>query len=77
MSKKAKLPGPKNPVKAPLGLEGQGCQIVFGHNVGIRKVLMQFSVLADRLAFSPEDARSVARNLLHYADMAEGKKVQG
>jgi hypothetical protein len=61
----------------PQGLPDAPCAIVFGHNVSIRKVLMQFSVTADRLVFDPADARDVAAKLLHYADMAEGKKVQG
>ena len=62
---------------APIGAEGENCSIVFGHNVDIRKVLMQFSVAAYRLVFTPDEARDVARKLLHYADMAEGKKTQG
>lgn len=56
-------------------MDGQSCQIVFGHNISIRKVLMQFGVSADRLIFSPEEARDVASKLIHYALMAEGKKV--
>ena len=51
------------------------CQIIFGHNTGIQKVLVQFTVAAERLIFSPDEARDVATKLAHYADMAEGKKV--
>jgi len=69
--------GPPSPVVAPPGIEGQTCQIVFGHNVEIRKVLMQFNVAASRLIFSPDEARDVAAKLTHYADMADGKKTQG
>jgi len=54
-----------------------GCQIVFGHNASIRKVLMQFSVSADQFIFTPEEARDVAAKLQHYADMADGTKTQG
>ncbi len=64
-------------IAVPPGIDQQGCQIIFGHNVSIRKVLMQFSVSAERLLFSPEEARDVATKLQHYAAMAEGKKVQG
>jgi hypothetical protein len=64
-------------VLTPPGADGQACQIVFGHNAQIAKVLMQFSVAATRLIFSPEEARDVAAKLAHYADMAEGKKTQG
>lgn len=69
--------GPAQPAPTPLGQDGQSCQIIFGHNTDIRKVLMQFSVAASRLIFSPEEARDVAQKLQHYADMAEGKKTQG
>lgn len=61
---------------APLGQAGQGCQITFGHNVAQRKVLMAFSVATATLIFDPADARSVGESLLHYADMADGKKTQ-
>jgi len=61
----------------PLGREGDKLNIVFGHNAADRKVLMQFSVATGCLIFDPADARSVAIQLAHYADMAEGKKTQG
>jgi hypothetical protein len=61
---------------APLGQPGDGCQITFGHNATDRKVLMAFSVATPTLVFNPEDARGVGLALLHYADMAEGKKTQ-
>lgn len=69
------MPVPKFVV--PPGTDGAPCQIIFGHNVSVKKVLMQFSVTAERLYFSPDEARDVAAKLQHYADMAEGKKVQG
>ena len=69
--------GPPNPMATNIGIDGQGCSIVFGHNGDLRKVLMQFSVAADRLIFDPDDARDVAKQLLFRADMAEGKKTQG
>jgi len=72
-SKKASGPAPK--FNLPQGMDGQPCQILFGHNTEIRKVLMQFGVAAERLIFSPEEARDVASKLNHYALMAEGKKV--
>jgi len=62
---------------ASLGQPGDGCQITFGHNATDRKVLMAFSVATPTLVFNPEDARGVGRALLHYADMADGKKTQG
>jgi hypothetical protein len=61
---------------APLGQPGDGCQITFGHNATDRKVLMAFSVATPTLVFNPEDARGVGRALLHYADMADGRKTQ-
>lgn len=57
-----------------MGVEGTTCQIVFGHNVSIQKVLMEFSAAATRLIFSPAEARDVAAKLTLYADLAEGKK---
>lgn len=66
---------PVHPVIAPRGLVGDPCQILFGSNPEVRQVLMQFSVAADRLIFSPEDARAVARQLLVRADLAEGKSL--
>jgi len=69
--------GPPVPFPVPQALPGTGCQIVFGHNVSIRKVLMQCSVSADQFIFTPEEARDVAAKLQHYADMADGTKTQG
>ena len=51
------------------------CTIMFGSNATLRKVLMQFSVTAERLIFSPEEARDVSAKLLHYADVADGIKA--
>lgn len=68
------VPGPPNPVVAPRGIEGQGCEIVFGHNADIRKVLMQFSVTCDRLLFSPEEAHDVASKLIQFAELARGSQ---
>jgi hypothetical protein len=62
---------------APLGQPGDGVVITFGHNADERKVLMAFSVATATLVFDPEDARGVGKSLLHYADMADGKKTQG
>ena len=59
----------------PLGHHGDRCDIVFGHNAVERKVLMQFNVATGCLIFDPDDARAVAKHLLHYADMAELKKA--
>lgn len=59
----------------PLGHEGDRCSIIFGHNVQDRKVLMQFTVATGCLIFDPADARAVAQQLAHYADMADGKKA--
>jgi hypothetical protein len=69
--------GPPAPFTVPQVPPGTGCAIVFGHNATIHKVMMQFSVSADQFVFSPEEARAVAKNLLHYADMADGTKTQG
>lgn len=62
---------------APLGKPGDGVVITFGHNATDRKVLMAFNVATATLVFNPDDARSVGQSLLHYADMADGKKTQG
>ncbi len=49
--------------------------IVFGHNAADRKVLMYFPPpVAFQIVYSPEEARDVAAKLVHYADMADGKK---
>jgi len=63
------------PLPTPPGAEGDECCIIFGHNVGIRKVLMKFSVTASQLTFSPEEAEDVAAKLIHYAKAARGEKV--
>jgi len=76
MRNAARKLGPEPPAPTPLGQDGQACQIVFGHNREIGKVLMQFSVAASRLIFTPDEARDVASKLQHYADMADGKKTQ-
>ena len=59
---------------APLGLDGDPCHIVFGHNVEIQKVLMRFSVAATQLVFSPDEAEDVAQKLTYYAKAARGQK---
>lgn len=69
--------GPIPKFVIPPAIDGQACSIIFGHNTSVKKVLMQFTAAAERLFFSPEEARDVAKKLSHYADMAEGKKVQG
>lgn len=66
--------GPPNPVRTPMGRSGETCEIIYGHNVQTQRVLMQFSRAADRLIFTPEEAEHVARQLLHYAEAARGKK---
>jgi len=73
-----KLSPVERTLKAParLGQDGEACQIVFGYNADEQKVLLQFSVAAPCLIFSPDDARAVAKQLTHYADMADGKKTQ-
>jgi len=63
------------PFPTPPGAEGDPCEIVFGHNVTIRKVLMKFSVTASQLVFSPEEAEDVAAKLQHYAKAARGEKL--
>jgi hypothetical protein len=59
----------------PLGRDGDRLDIVFGSNPEVRKVLMQFNVATGCLIFDPADARAVAKQLAHYADMADGKKA--
>ena len=72
---KQKLNATTPKFSTPPGVENQDCTITFGHNTDIKKVLMQFSVMAERLIFSSDDARDVAKKLNYYADMADGKKV--
>lgn len=67
--------GPVPQFSTPKGVENQNCVIVFGHSTVIKKVLMQFSVSAERLIFSPDEARDVAHKLQQYADLADGKQV--
>ncbi len=67
--------GPPLLTPPPLGQDGEGCEIIFGSNTEIKKVLMQFSRAADRLIFSPAEARETARQLLLRADLADGTKV--
>lgn len=77
MTRRARTTTIPSPTPVPLGVEGEGCSIIYGHNASIKKVLMQFSVAATRLIFTPEEAREAAAHLRHYADMADGKKTQG
>jgi hypothetical protein len=67
--------GPTPKFSIPPAIDGQGCQIIFGHNMSTRLMLMQFTAAADRLIFTPEEARDVASKLQNYADLAEGKKA--
>ena len=72
---KTKAIGPAPPFPTPRGLDGEGCQIIFGHNTNAQKVLMQFSAAASRLIFTPEEAEDVAAKLQYYAKAARGEKV--
>ncbi len=67
--------GPAAPFPTPLGLDGQGCQIIFGHNAEVRRVMMQFGVAVTALTFTPEEADDVAMRLAHYAKAARGEAV--
>ncbi len=67
--------GPVPPFPTPVGLDGQGCQIIFGHNAEAQRVLMQFNVAVTALTFTPAEAEDVAGRLLHYAKAARGEKV--
>jgi hypothetical protein len=55
-------------------VDGAACTIVFGHNATVRRVLMQFSVPAERLVFSPEEAEDVAAKLRLFARRARGER---
>jgi hypothetical protein len=57
---------------APVGKPGDGCEIVFGHNAAIGKVLMQFSATCDRLILDPDAAEHVASQLMVNAAQARG-----
>jgi hypothetical protein len=59
------------PASAPPPADEAGCFLTFGHNAGIQKVLMQFSAPADRLIFTPAEARMVAQRLTHEADAVD------
>jgi hypothetical protein len=72
---KQKQTGPDPKFTVPIGTEGAPLEIIYGHNTVVKKVLMQFNLLTSSLILTPEDARDVARKLLHYADMADGKKA--
>ena len=67
--------GPSRPDPVRPGVPGENCTIVFGHNVEIGRVLMMFSVAAERLVFTPEEAEDVAEKLRYYAQAARGKKA--
>jgi hypothetical protein len=62
---------PSFPV-APAVPVGQSCEIVFGHNAAIGKVLMQFSATCDRLILDPDAAEHVASQLMANAAQARG-----
>lgn len=49
--------------------------IIFGANPPTRQVLMQFEQDGTRFVFSSEAAKDIAAKLLHYADVADGRKV--
>ncbi len=70
---KKKTPHPDFPV-APAAQNNEGCELVFGHNAAIKKVLMQFSVSCDRLVFTPEQAEQVAQQLTTQAAQARGAR---
>ncbi len=49
--------------------------IFFGANPPTRQVLMEFQNDGHRIVFSSDAARDVAQKILHYADVADGRKV--
>ncbi len=67
--------GPSSPVVPQPSVPGDQCEIIFGHNADIKKVLMQFNVTCDRLIFTPENAEHVAAQLTYYAMLARGGKA--
>jgi hypothetical protein len=67
---------------SPPVLEATGVIPVFryGHNVGIRKVLLRLGTttsedLVAELVLSPEDAEAIATQLLYHAKAARGEIV--
>lgn len=67
--------GPARPDSVRQGMQGEPCSIVFGHNAEIGRVMMMFSVAADRLVFTPDEAEDVAAKLQYYARAARGEAV--
>lgn len=52
--------------------DGDVCEIQFGFNPHLRKVLMRFEVSVRQVVFSPEEAEHAAHQLLAQAEAARG-----
>ncbi len=74
-SKSGRRLGPPSPVVPQPVTDGDTCIVTFGHNADIRRVLMEFPVVTNRLIFSPDDAENVATQLQYRAMLARGGKV--
>jgi hypothetical protein len=61
-----------SPVQTPLGKPGDVCEIQYGFNPHIRKVLMRFQFSITQVVFSPEEAEHAAQQLLAQAKAARG-----
>jgi hypothetical protein len=57
----------------PDGRDGQPLEIVYGHNVEAKKLIMQLSHRVGSILLSSEEARQMAAQLVYRADLVDGK----
>lgn len=55
-----------------VGKHGDICEIQYGYNPQLRKVLMRFNYSVTQVVFSPEEAEHAAQQLLAQAKAARG-----
>lgn len=74
MSKRKQI-GPKSPVMAPAGHDGQTLHIIYGANAGVKRMTMLFNVSVSQIILTPDEARHMAGQLIHFAEIADGKPL--
>jgi hypothetical protein len=72
---RAKQVGPRAPTVTPEGRDGQALEIVYGHNLEARRLILQLSHRVGAILLSADEARQMAAQLIMRADLIDGKQV--
>lgn len=65
---------PASLVQPRMGVDGEPCTVLYGHNAEARKMTVIFSVAVSQLILTPEEAEDMARQIQFYAACARGEK---